>query len=336
MTAPRRPFRRRLRTFVVALVFVLFIAGSWLLMWARQVPPPSIPAEALQEAAYAAPRWVGNLAHKDLEEASGFARSHLARDRMWLLNDSSNPERLYAIGLRGQAHGVVKVRGVENDDWEDLASYELDGQPYLLIAETGDNFSRKKKRAFHAVKEPAFSAGEAPKKVDVDWTLEFRFEDGPRDCEAVAVDVVRREILLLTKRDLPARLYVLDLPGAEGPANDRVAVARYLTDVFNIPQPTQEDVRERSIRGAWLGQPTSLDIAPDGKTALALTYGAAYLFSRSEDEDWAAAFQRRPLRVRTPTLLRAEAIGFIPGGESFLLTTEARSAPVYRYDALAR
>ncbi|MBW2360603.1 MAG: hypothetical protein JRG84_06840, partial [Deltaproteobacteria bacterium] len=300
MTAARRPRRRVSRTLLPALLVLLFLTAAWLLVRLQELPQPTIPAERLVEAAYASPVWVGDLDDPEIEEASGFARSHRARDRMWLLNDSGNAARLYAVGLRGERHAAIEVRGIENDDWEDLASYEMDGQPYLLIADTGDNLSRKSTRTLHAVEEPAFEVGSAPRNVGVAWSLEFRFPDGPRDCEAVGVDATRGEILLLTKRDLPARLYMLTLPGGAGEAADGPVVARHLTEVFNIPQPTANDARGRFPLGAWLGQPTSLDVAPDASAALVLTYGAVYRFAKAPQEDWRTAFARLPQRIRTP------------------------------------
>jgi hypothetical protein len=255
---------------------------------------------------------------------------------MWLLNDSRNAGILYAVGLVGERHGAIAVAGIENDDWEDLASYEMGGQPYLLIADTGDNLSRKTTRKLHAVEEPAFEAGSAPREVAVAWTLEFRFPDGARDCEAVGVDAARGEILLLSKRDLPARLYGLPLPGEDGPASPEPVTARFLTEVFNIPQPTKSDARGRFPLGAWLGRPTSLDVSPDGSAVLVLTYGAAYRFAKQPAEDWGAAFGRRPQRIRLPPVQGFEAIAFLPGGAGFLVTAEGEPAPLYRFDSLAR
>jgi hypothetical protein len=77
-------------------------------------------------------------------------------------------------------------------------------------------------------------------------------------------------------------------------------------------------------------------VAPDGSAALVLTYGAVYRFAKQPDEDWSAAFTRLPERIRTPALAGAEAIGFVPGGGSFLLTTERHPAPLYRFDAAPR
>jgi hypothetical protein len=336
MAKARRARRKRLRTFVVGFALLLFLLAVVLLIRLQELPPPSIDAAQLAEAAYSPPAWVGDLAERDLGEISGLARSHRVAERMWAVNDGGNAGRLYAIGLHGEDHGSIRLRHVENDDWEALASYELDGDPYLLIADVGDNLSRKKKRRLHAVREPTFESGAAPKKIDVLWTLEFRYDDGPRDCEAVAVDAARREILLLTKRDLPARLYVLELPGKKGPQSAKTVVARFSTEVFNIPQPTAEEASDRFPFGAWLAQPTALDVEPDGSAALVLTYGNVYRFAKAPSESWRAAFRRIPERVRIPALRQAEALGFVPGGASFMLTSEKRPAPLYRYDPLPR
>ena len=318
--------------FAVLVVFVLAAVVSRL----QQLPPPTVSAGLLRDADFSPPVWVGDLESKKVDEASGFARSNRRPDRMWTLNDSGNSEDLHAVGLRGEDHGRVRVKKTRNDDWEDLASFELGGTPYLLIADTGDNLSRKATRVLLAVEEPAFDPGDAPKKVRPVWRLEFRYEDGPRDCEAVGVDATRGEILLLSKRDVPARLYSLRLPDAPSALDGKVAVARFVTEVGNIPQPTEADGVGRFPFGPWLGQPTSLDVSPDGRSALVLTYGTAYVFSRMPDEGWGEAFSRLPERVALPALKGAEAIGYAPGGESFFVTSERRPAPLYRVDALRR
>ena len=120
--------------------------------------------------------------------------------------------------------------------------------------------------------------------------------------------------------------------GADADLEDEVAVARFVTEVGNIPQPTAGDAEGRFPFGPWLGQPTSLDVASDGRSALVLTYGAAYVFRRASDEGWDAAFSRLPERVALPALPGAEAIGYAPRGSSFFVTSERRPAPLYRID----
>ena len=42
--------------------------------------------------------------------------------------------------------------------------------------------------------------------------LRLTYDDGPRDCEAIAIDPGERAIYLLTKRTTPPRLYRVALP----------------------------------------------------------------------------------------------------------------------------
>jgi hypothetical protein len=313
-----RPMR-----FLLRVILGLLVACSVVVVvMSQRLPAPTIEAGRLAEADYRPAMLVGNLSDPELDEASGLARSHRAHDRMWLINDSGNLPRLYAIGLAGEHHGIVEVRDVENDDWEDIASYVQDGTPYLLIADVGDNRQGKPTRWLHAVEEPELEPGRAPPSAEVVWTLPFRYADGPRDSESVAVDAMRGEILLLSKRDTPAHLYRLPLPrsGDEIPAEP--AVARFLTEVRNIPQPTRADAIRRYPRGPMLEMPTSLDVSEDGRLALVLTYHSAYLFERSPDEDWAAAFRGLPARISLPRLNGFESAGFLPGSEAFAVTPE--------------
>ena len=46
---------------------------------------------------------------------------------------------MYAVGTDGSDYGALTLRHASNYDWEDLAVFELDDKPYLLIADTGDN-----------------------------------------------------------------------------------------------------------------------------------------------------------------------------------------------------
>ena len=99
------------------------------------------------------------------------------------MNDSGKP-LLYALDTRGNHLGRVDLRKSDNRDWEDLASFVLDGEPYLLVADIGDNTARFKKRTLYIAKEPR--ANES--KTKVDGRIEFRYPNGPRDAESAAVD----------------------------------------------------------------------------------------------------------------------------------------------------
>ena len=69
----------------------------------------------------------GRLRDKQLDEASGIARSQRQDDVYWLVNDSGKP-RLFAIDGTGKKLGRVKINGAKHVDWEDIASFTLDGK----------------------------------------------------------------------------------------------------------------------------------------------------------------------------------------------------------------
>jgi hypothetical protein len=272
---------------------------------------------------------VGHLQAAGLGEASGMAVSRRQADLLWAVNDSGNPPVLFALSSRGAARGAVRVAGVENVDWEDLAAFRWQGQAYLLLADTGDNRARRREVALHVVAEPEpNAAGRFSGEVRPAWTLRFRYEDGPRDCEAVAVDERTGQVLLVSKRTKPPVLYRLPLRPA---ASDAVLIARRLTTVAGLPAPTAVDLEQPY--GRYRSQPTALDIDPTALRAVLLTYKDAYLFSRCPQEPWAATFARPPRCIRLPEadfLPQREALCFASDGRSLLVTSEGENAPIFR------
>ena len=259
------------------------------------------------------PVLVGNLANQQISEASGLASSGLYPGALWIINDGGNDPLIYTIGVDGSDLGSFRVEGAGNDDWEALASFRLQDTAYLLIADVGDNWEQRKTCTLYVVKEPSITdtgLGNEP-AVGIAWQIHFTYEDGPRDCEAVAVDTANLRVLLLTKRGLAPVLYELPLTPADP---GTTALARRLTTIDYF---------------SW---PTAMDIAPDGLSAVVLTYTNAYLFSRSQKEDWAAAFNKRPRLLNFNQLNQQEAICFGFYGKSVFVTSEQLPAPLVRID----
>jgi hypothetical protein len=186
------------------------------------------------------------------------------------------------------------------------------------------------------VAEPEF-AGEklAPGTMaPIAWRIPFKFEDGPRDTEAVAVDLAAARILLIAKRTEPPGIYELPLlPDAVAAApkdSEGRLIAKRIGEVPGIPPPTKDDVKVARLIGRYFAMPTAFDISPDGRRAVVLTYREAYLWERNSGEAWEAALARKPERIRTPALAQAEAIAFARDGRTLVVTSEGRSAPVFR------
>lgn len=303
--------------------------GSGLLLALLLLLPIRLVAGESRSAAPFLPAvGVGRLTSPELAEASGLASSRLRQKVFWLVNDSGSDPVLHAINLQGAALGSVRVAGVKNVDWEDLASFVWQGRSWLLVADTGDNLARRDEVVLHLVPEPEAQNGRYAGSVRPHWSLRFRYPGGPRDCEAVAVDVPRGEILLLSKRNQPAVLYSLPLQApmpSAGPVK-----ARKVTAVEILPVATDSHLLE--LFGSFQTQPTAMDISADGLAAVVLTYQDAYLYRRQPRESWATAMQRQPQRIVLPGLdylPQREALCFTADGSGLLVTSEGEGAGLF-------
>lgn len=274
----------------------------------------------------AAPAFTGErlleLKIDSLPEISGLAPSRRHADLFWAVNDSGNAPLLQAFDRAGQRQAAVRVRGGDGLDWEDLAAYTRDGQPWLAIADIGDNFALRGELEILLLPEPALGATELiPAR-----RLRFEYEDGARDAEAIAVDPVAGQILILEKRRPPAGLYALSLDGPDHQIARRIAVLPERWPEAPVPVQNLSDARMR-------GAVTSMDLSPDGRTLAVLSYSHFALLRRAAGEDWATALQRPPIRVsrvprRTPGL---EAIAWDPGGVALWLMPEGLPSPLFRW-----
>ena len=95
----------------------------------------------------------GNLENPNILEASGLARSQREPGVLWIIDDDRKPV-LHASDLSGAKLGTVDLRKSKLRDWEDLASFTLDGEPYLMVADIGDNLAARKKVRLYFAKEP--------------------------------------------------------------------------------------------------------------------------------------------------------------------------------------
>lgn len=292
----------------------------------------------LAQADYESAVLAGSLASPELTETSGLAASRRRDDLLWAINDSGTAPRLHAVGVDGADLGFTTVEGVNATDWEDLASFDLDGRSYLLIADTGDNLSWHEGSLLLVVEEPELTGGALPagSVSKAAWRIPFHFEDGPRDCEAVAV--YGNRILLIDKRSEPPGLYELPLRPQElsDPTSDQPSshVARRIGSLAGIPPPTRSDVAAARWLGRYFAMPTAFDLSVDGRVAVVLTYREAYLYERATDEEWPEAFARPPRRIEMPALAQAEGIAFARDGRTIFVTSEGVGAPLFRLGRL--
>jgi len=71
-----------------------------------------------------------------------------------------------------------------------------------------------------------------------------------------------------------------------------------------------------------------MDISPDGRRAIVLTYADALEFVRRDGETWRQAFARRPRTIVMPRRRQGEAICYGPDGRTLYLTSEHTPTPL--------
>ncbi len=289
-----------------------------------------VGAAAAADPVFVGPVEAGQLAAPPRLETSGFAASQRDPGILWTHDDSGGAASLYAVKTTGELVGELRIDGTINVDWEDLASFVRDGKAWLLIADTGDNTAQRGTVLLHIVAEPAIAGFATKHKLHVSpaRTLRVRYEDGPRDCEGVAVDPAEGAIYLLSKRDDVKRLYRVEL---EPKNTGQVLVAQRVGLVEYLPQAT---AAQRGIKG-YLGrrraEATAMDFTADGTAALVLTYGDLLLFVRRGREPWASTLSRPPIALPGHGLIQAEAACFSTDGNHIYVAAEG-SRELLRYD----
>lgn len=268
-------------------------------------------------------RLAGIMVDDNLREVSGVAASRTHTDVLWMLNDGGNPAELYAVTRYGRRLARFRIQHAVNTDWEDLAAFELDGKRYLLIVDTGDNGGLRKTLQLHAVAEPA---NLTDAELTPAWSIAFRWPDGPRDCEAVAVDADNNRILLISKKRQPPELFTVPLRQAKG---TKPVIAKRIGRLEGVPQPSESLKREQPQRARLYAQVTAADISPDGGTLAVLTYNHVLLYSRQSKQSWTQAVAVAPRVYPLPLLPQPEALAWSAGGGGLYATGEFSPAPIF-------
>ena len=272
------------------------------------VPAPGSPVTSDSPIIYGQGVELAELANQSINESSGIACSRSSPGIFWTHNDSGGEPVLYAFNPKGEDLGEFPVKGAKATDWEDIASFALSGQNYLLVADTGDNATRRDHCTLFIAREPdVVDKTTRPTELALISEQDFVYEDGPRNCESAAVDSTRREVLLVSKMTDPScKVYMLPLPGKGRP---KQAVAKAIA-TLSIPTTT------------------AMDISPDGLRAVVLTYKNAYEYTRGATEDWGKAFASEPRVLTMPDRKQGESICYGPDGRTLYLTSEKRPTPL--------
>ncbi len=218
---------------------------------------------------------VSKVEHKKLGEISGGAASANNEGYFWVHNDSGNDPELFLVDEKLTIHATC-VLPVENRDWEDMAigPGPEAGKQYIYLGEIGDNISRFATKYVYRFEEPRWdrkSSTISPGKID---TIAFRLEGGTKDTETLLLDPSTKDLYIISKREEPVWVYVLDFPYATSGIN----TARRL---FSIP----------------FTQIVSGDIASDGKNILLKNYEHIYFWDNDKNLSVPELLKQRPFEV---------------------------------------
>jgi len=270
----------------------------------------------------------GWLKSDGLNEASGLQASYSHAGDFFVHNDDGEPV-LFAIDESGADLGTITIVPAKNRDWEDITSVPVGGKRWIVVGDIGDNQAKREYIRLYFIEEPETGknnryAGQQDLKHD----LTLQYPDGPRDCESMAYDPVGKQILLISKRDKPPRLYAVDLQTALTEAH---AELKFLGTLTKLRPPASSDRFQWGGKTDFISQPVGFDISPDGAEAVIITYRSLYRFRRNPGEDWLSVLQKQPEEVVGPPAVQNEAIGYSVDGKSIYVTTEKQPAPVYRF-----
>lgn len=252
------------------------------------------------------------IAAAALTESSGLAFSHVDARCGWSHNDSGGKARLFAFGADGKYCGRIALRGVKANDWEDMASF-VDEVPRLLIADVGDNDAERKSVSIYIFDEPN---PQQRTTVAAYQHLVVRYAGGPQNCEAVAVDMANRRILLLEKSALVATLHQLDLPPRDAGESSQGKVVKI--DALAIP-----------VQRIAIPLATGMDFCPQTGDLWISNYLQAFCYPFHPRNGLAVRLREVPKMLDLPKLKQVEAIAIDDQGRVWV-TSEGKPAKMQR------
>lgn len=267
---------------------------------------------------YAPAQELGRIKDPALTEISGVASSYKTPGAFWVHNDSGDSPRIFLVDKLGNTLTKGTLTYAKAHDWEDIASFQLKGKSYILIADIGDNSQNRRQYSLYIIEEPQYNPnGSNPDFYPIRRKINFSYDTGSQNCESIAVDVRAKKIILVSKTNYQGSKrirYVHELPlSVKG---DTVTqVAKKIQEFDYINEGT-----------------TAMDISNDGKRATVLTvWDGAFEFTRNKHETWVEAFGKAPRRIAIPAGRQNEAICYDINGIDLYSMKEGHNSPIWFY-----
>ncbi|MFB6890423.1 hypothetical protein ACFCX4_14025 [Kitasatospora sp. NPDC056327] len=228
-----------------------------------------------------------------ITESSGLAASLRHPGVYWTHNDSDDGPYVYAVDSGGRTVATVTLRGIEPRDVEAISTGP-DGR--LYVGDIGDNLGGKWPEVWiYAFAEPAELRDQTVQVT----RYRVRYEDGPRDAEALMVHPVTGRAYIASKKQGGGGLY-------QGPEQLSATGVNTFRRIADAPWTTD---------GAF---------SPDGTRLVLRGYFAATLYR------WKDGAPADPDPVSPPFQRQGESVAFTADGRALLFGSEGKDSPVWR------
>ena len=255
-------------------------------------------------------RIVGAISDPSLDEVSGIAASYNTPGSLWVEEDSGNPNTISLLTSDGKLLGAVSLDRVTNRDWEDMsiAPGPTDGVHYIYLADIGDNDKKYDIKYIYRFPEPPATIGGSISIFDV---MSFSFPDGIKNCEAMMIDPLTKDIYVISKESGKAVVYLA-----------------------SYPQPLNKNFVLTKIGSLPISKVTAADISPDGTEILIKNYVQVFYWKRNLNQTISFTLKQNPLLLPYQIEEQGESICFAKDASGFYTTSEMTSnapPPIYFY-----
>ena len=152
---------------------------------------------------------LGLIQDPEIKECSGLIASRKYPEVFWTHNDGKR-EKLFAITRQGKTLAEFHVKGMEVNDWEDIA---IDRENNLYVSDTGNNYCKRTEAAVYRLREPDPNSGKKSVHVEQHWRL--KYPGAPFDCESLVVDGTNGFVVSKVTHHRMAELYRFSLDPAK-------------------------------------------------------------------------------------------------------------------------
>lgn len=250
----------------------------------------------------------------NLEENSGIVT--LKDATVWIIEDNGNKDEIYKVDFTGKILKSFEVKNAKNTDWEDLTK-DKNGNVY--IADIGNNNNTRKDLVVYKLPNPETEPGD---KIDAE-KIEFHYPQqkefppskSERFYDAEALLHHGESLYIVTKNrsdPFTGQAYIYRIPDSKGNYEAKLIGTLQICDDWKTCQIT------------------GMDISPDGKRIVLLSYGKLFILTNITWDDFSnVSIKEVDLGIRN----QLESVCFLDGN-TLLLSDEVshgQGGNLYRY-----